>query len=156
MKKYLFLFAIVITALSGEVFAEVYKTVHSDGQITYSNIKTKGSTHLEFDPDANMVSQASAICIGEQGCKKAFALTQVYISENSDMKLETVTDNIIETYNASEVGRLGMKAIRTPNKANQETIKLIVFCSEESKLYLNCIERRSVILQNFPAFISLK
>lgn len=56
MKNYLSLFAIVTAMLSSNAFAEIYKRVDADGRITYSNVKTKGATRLELDPDANNIS----------------------------------------------------------------------------------------------------
>ena len=55
MKKYLSLFAIITAMLSSNAFAEIYKRVDADGRITYSNVKTKGATRLELDPDANTI-----------------------------------------------------------------------------------------------------
>ena len=55
MKKILSLVSLIIIAFSSNVFAEIYKRVDADGRITYSNIKTKGATRLEFDPDANTI-----------------------------------------------------------------------------------------------------
>ena len=56
MKKYLALFAIVTTMLSSNAFAEIYKRVDADGRVTYSNMKSKGATRLELDPDANVIA----------------------------------------------------------------------------------------------------
>ncbi|TFW70123.1 DUF4124 domain-containing protein [Methylotenera oryzisoli] len=58
MKKHLFLSLIAIT-LSSHAFAEIYKRVDADGRVTYSNIKSKGSTRLELDPDANSITNES-------------------------------------------------------------------------------------------------
>jgi len=55
MKKHLFLSLIAIT-LSSHAFAEIYKRVDADGRVTYSNIKSKGATRLELDPDANAIT----------------------------------------------------------------------------------------------------
>jgi len=55
MKKHLFLSLIAIT-LSSHAFAEIYKRVDADGRVTYSNIKSKGATRLELDPDANNIT----------------------------------------------------------------------------------------------------
>ncbi len=35
--------------------AEIYKHVDADGRITYSNIKSKGATRLDIDPDSNVI-----------------------------------------------------------------------------------------------------
>jgi hypothetical protein len=56
MKNYLPLIALIVAMLSGNAFAEIYKRVDADGRITYSNVKTKGATRLELDPDANTIS----------------------------------------------------------------------------------------------------
>ncbi|HOY70936.1 MAG TPA: DUF4124 domain-containing protein [Methylotenera sp.] len=55
MKKYLFLLAITISTLASHAMAEIYKHVDADGRITYTNIKTKGATRLDIDPDANVI-----------------------------------------------------------------------------------------------------
>jgi len=59
MKKHLFLLLISLTA-SGAAVAEIYKHVDADGRVTYSNIKSKGATRLEIDPDANNISNDRA------------------------------------------------------------------------------------------------
>ena len=55
MKKYLYLLILAIATLSGIASAEIYKHVDADGRITYSNIKTKGASRLDIDPDANVI-----------------------------------------------------------------------------------------------------
>jgi chromosome segregation ATPase len=56
MKKTLSLVTLIVIAFSSNAFAEIYKRIDADGRITYSNIKTKGATRLEFDPDANTIA----------------------------------------------------------------------------------------------------
>ena len=55
MKKNLSLVSLIVIVFSCSAYAEIYKRVDADGRITYSNIKTKGATRLEFDPDANTI-----------------------------------------------------------------------------------------------------
>lgn len=59
MKKHLFLSFVILT-FSGQAFAEIYKHIDSDGRVTYSNIKSKGATRLELDPDENTISNDRA------------------------------------------------------------------------------------------------
>lgn len=56
MKKYILLLAFINIAFLGNAYADIYKRVDADGKVTYSNSKTKGATRLEFDPDANTIS----------------------------------------------------------------------------------------------------
>ncbi|OIR02483.1 hypothetical protein GALL_154340 [mine drainage metagenome] len=64
MKKFLPLITIIAAIygafVSGNAFAEIYKRIDADGRITYSNIKTKGATRLELDPDSNTISNDRA------------------------------------------------------------------------------------------------
>jgi hypothetical protein len=55
MKKNLSLLVLIAIAFANNAFSEIYKRIDADGRITYSNIKTKGATRLEFDPDANTI-----------------------------------------------------------------------------------------------------
>jgi hypothetical protein len=59
MKKHLFLMLLALAA-SPLALAEIYKHVDADGRVTYSNIKAKGATRLEIDPDANNISNDRA------------------------------------------------------------------------------------------------
>lgn len=59
MKKHLFLMLLTLT-VSHSALAEIYKHVDADGRVTYSNIKSKGATRLEIDPDANNISNDRA------------------------------------------------------------------------------------------------
>ncbi|WP_047551555.1 DUF4124 domain-containing protein [Methylotenera sp. G11] len=59
MKKHLFLLLISLTVPTAAV-AEIYKHVDADGRVTYSNIKSKGATRLEIDPDASNISNDRA------------------------------------------------------------------------------------------------
>lgn len=56
MKKILSLFIFATAMLGNNAVAEIYKRVDADGRVTYSNVKTKGATRLELDPDANTIS----------------------------------------------------------------------------------------------------
>nr|MBF0223733.1 DUF3192 domain-containing protein [Desulfobulbaceae bacterium] len=56
------------------------------------------------------------ICNNEPACKKAFTLTQIFISEQAGMKIQLATDAIIETYGSKE--NISMKAIKMPSNDN--------------------------------------
>lgn len=59
MKRQLLL-AVITLALSSHALAEIYKRVDPDGRVTYSNIKSKGATRLEIDPDVNNITNERA------------------------------------------------------------------------------------------------
>lgn len=55
MKKYLLLLTVAASLLTYQAVAEIYKHVDAEGRVTYTNIKTKGATRLDIDPDANVI-----------------------------------------------------------------------------------------------------
>lgn len=55
MKNFLFLVPAITISLCANVFAEIYKHVDENGHVTYSNIKSKGASRLDIDPDANVI-----------------------------------------------------------------------------------------------------
>lgn len=55
MKNYLLLVPALTITLCTHATAEIYKQVDESGHITYSNIKSKGATRLDIDPDANVI-----------------------------------------------------------------------------------------------------
>lgn len=69
------------------------------------------------------------VCNDTQMCKKAFTLSQIYISENAGMKIQLATDSIIETYNSPDA--VSMKATKIPDVGVTETITLQVFCPKK-------------------------
>jgi hypothetical protein len=93
---------------------------------------------------------ASVSCESKAQCDKAFSLTQIYISTNADMKIQVATDAIIETYNPTDDGNIGMKAIRMPNKTVGSTITLIVMCKGSAVL---CDNRRVAAYEGFSPFL---
>lgn len=69
MKRQLLL-AFITLALSFQAAAEIYKRVDPDGRVTYSNIKSKGATRLEIDPDVNNISNERAKASGSTANKR--------------------------------------------------------------------------------------
>jgi hypothetical protein len=78
------LLTLVIIAFSNNSFAEIYKRVDADGRITYSNIKTKGASRLEFDPDANVISNERARRSGDSGSNKRSATPESFPRVDKD------------------------------------------------------------------------
>lgn len=82
------------------------------------------------------------ICTNADDCKKAFTLTQIFISQNAGMKIQLATDTIIETYGSST--KLVMKATKSPDIGNEEIINLTVICPVNSSSYGNAILKSEV------------
>lgn len=74
-------------------------------------------------------------CPDKPACDKAFSLTQIYLNQTADMKIQVATDTIVETYNPTEDGKLGLKAIRIPGKGTSAAITLTATCKDEKGHY---------------------
>lgn len=79
---------------------------------------------------------AVVFCPDKTACDKAFSLTQIYLNQTADMKIQVATDTIVETYNPTEDGKLGLKAIRIPGKGSSAAITLTATCKDEKGFYV--------------------
>lgn len=102
-----------------------------------------------LDQYNNSLKNARYVCKTQLECSKAFALTQIFISENSDMKIQVSTDTIIETYNPTDDLKVGFKALKMPGKGYSATIKLNAYCKDN----VACMELITTILNLYPLYI---
>lgn len=93
-------------------------------------------------------------CPDKTVCDKAFSLTQIYLNQTADMKIQVATDTIVETYNPTEDGKLGLKAIRIPGKGDSAAIKLTATCKDEKGHYAEvCRLGKTSAYSGFRSFI---
>lgn len=100
-------------------------------------------------------SRARFPCQGKFKCEKYFSLTQIYISENSDMRIQLATDTIIETHNPSKLFYVGLKATKTPGKLDNAEIRLSATCkdSDNDDYRDACNKKLILIYNNYPKFM---
>jgi hypothetical protein len=103
VKNYLFFAPILISAFCTNVSAEIYKQVDENGHVTYSNIKSKGATRLDIDPDANVikndaprVSNKSHNSNSRSASPSAFPKVDKETQANRDGKREEILKNELE------------------------------------------------------------
>lgn len=90
---------------------------------------------------------ASWHCRGAS-CEKAFALAQIFIDQHADMKIQVATSTIVETYNPTEDGRVGLKIVKMPLRGDESEVRLTVVCRGAS-----CGSRELSIYRAFPEFM---
>lgn len=95
------------------------------------------------------------LCQNKTECEKAFSLTQIFVSENSDMKIQVATDTIIETYNPTEAMKTTLKAMKIPRRADTAEIVLTASCRDEShESFKDICDRKLLsIYLAYPAFL---
>jgi hypothetical protein len=97
---------------------------------------------------------AMVYCPDKVACDKAFSLTQIYLNQTADMKIQVATDTIVETYNPTEDGKLGLKVIRIPGKGSSAAISLTANCKDEKGTYAKvCRLGKIQAYRGFPPFV---
>lgn len=107
----------------------------------------------QFAKELEAQRQSSYTCEDKISCAKAFALAQIFVSTNSDQKIQVATDTIVETYNPTETGKLGMKIVKMPSRGTSEIISITPSCKEEKYSALLCSMRRTLAYSAFRPFI---
>lgn len=95
-------------------------------------------------------------CKNKAICDKTFSLTQIYINSKSSQKIQVATDTIIETYNPTENGNIGMSAIKIPGKGSSAAIRLTVTCKvDDGEIYDKlCGLKKLEIYNGFRPFVN--
>ena len=96
---------------------------------------------------------AAILCANEKACKKAFQLTQLFLTDTSDMKLQTVTEVFLETYTPVRRGSLGLRATRSPGRGDESTIRLEPICSR-GEYDLVCLRSGLAALRRFKPYVT--
>ena len=102
------------------------------------------------------VAEAKAViaCRDKAACDKSFSLTQVYINKTSDQKIQIATDTIVETYNPIEDGKMGLQAMRIPDKGTSASIRLTATCKGERAAFDRCLLKKTNAYDGFRPFIA--
>ncbi|MBI1891516.1 MAG: hypothetical protein HYS18_12770 [Burkholderiales bacterium] len=102
---------------------------------------------------SDLAANAYIDCPTTKRCDKAFALTEVYINQSSDMKIQLATRTTIETYRPTKDGMVAVKSVKIPRKGDSSRISLSVEC-QEGKFYRGtCLLKMTEIYSGFRKFI---
>lgn len=105
---------------------------------------------------AQAENDAYVACNDKTSCDKTFSLTQIYISSMASQKIQVATDTIIETYNPTENGNIGMGAVKIPGKGSSAIIRISVTCkvSDSGHFAKYCESKKLDIYNGFRPFVS--
>ena len=94
-------------------------------------------------------------CKGPASCDKAFALAQIFMNANADMKIQVATNTIVETYNPTDAGKVGMKIVKQPLSGDEAEVRLTATCrpASTSTISENCLKIETSIYQRFPGYM---
>jgi hypothetical protein len=67
-------------------------------------------------------------CVGAAPCDRMFAQGQAYLLQHSDMRIQVATNTLIETYNATDSGKVSMRLVRLPMPGDRWDIQVTAAC----------------------------
>jgi hypothetical protein len=108
----------------------------------------------EIHAEGEAKATSFVICNDKSTCSKSFALAQIYVSQNADQKIQVATDTIIETYNPTEGGNVGIGITKMPRSGSMEIISISPSCKDDAKAFASiCRLKRTRIYAGFRPFI---
>lgn len=87
-------------------------------------------------------------------CERYFSLAQIFVNENSDMKIQVSTDTVVETYNPTDDRKVGMTIYNIPLSQTNGKVKLKLSCktnSDNDKSF--CMALETNLYEMFKPFI---
>ena len=109
---------------------------------------------------AELLAQADAnyTCTDKTMCGKVFSLAQIYLAQSADQKIQVVTDTIVQTYNPTDPGNIGMTIVKAPGKGTKEVVEVTVSCKDTDSLAFAsiCRLKRTGIYAGFRPFIQAR
>jgi hypothetical protein len=117
------------------------------------DVKDKAQRKLEVAAEIEAADKSAVVCKDKSTCSKVFALSQIYVQQHADQKIQVATDTIIETYNPSDEGKVAITVVKMPRAGTVEVIKITPTCKEGSYHERSCRLRRTEIYRGFKPFI---
>lgn len=112
----------------------------------------------EIAEELKAAAGANVACNEKSSCAKVFALAQIYIATETDQKIQVVTDTIIQTYNPTEMGKIGATIMKVPQRADGAVVALSLACKsgDEDEFGSTCRTRNADIYKRFRPFIEAR
>ena len=106
---------------------------------------------MTTEPTANRASAEPVLCVGKPQCDIYWQRAQAWVANNSEYRLQTVTDTVIETQGPS-VGRPGLayRITRVPDDKDGASIYILAACGNA----LGCTPTSSDAVTAFRRFVS--
>jgi hypothetical protein len=103
------------------------------------------------NPAAAPESAKPLLCVGKAQCDIFWRRAQAWVANNSEYRLQTVTDTVIET-DGPAVGRTGLayRVTRVPDDKDGARIYVLASCSNA----FGCSPEPSTAVQAFKLFVA--
>ncbi len=107
--------------------------------------------------DINVIGEKAAYsCNNASHCSKAFAIAQIFLSENVPMKIESSNDTIVSTYQPIRDQHFHAKVVKIPKRGTKSEVRLTLTCRSDIKSeqdLLQCHAGRKVAYEKFLSYM---
>jgi hypothetical protein len=109
-----------------------------------------GPMPMTTEATANRASAEPVLCVGKAQCDIYWQRAQAWVANNSEYRLQTLTDTVIETQGPS-VGRTGLafRITRVPDDKDGASIYILAVCGNA----LGCSPTFSDAVTAFKRFV---
>lgn len=146
------IFGPVAAARAAAVREARHAVMRSEGE--ERDRQTAAKLAQEKREESMAMADSLIICSDKIHCGKVFALAQIYVARNSDQKIQVATDTIIETYNPTGSGNVGISVTKAPRAGSTEVVSIIPSCRHDSDgMEALCRLKRTRIYAGFRPFI---
>jgi uncharacterized protein YcfL len=140
----------LLIVLSGCASPEEGTTVDSQQVEAQTN---EFSSRLEIAAE-----KAKFNCRNKQTCDKAFRLAWYFVKENSDTTIQYSDDTIVNAFNPTTWGKMGLTVTKTFEKGDLTSIKLSASCKGINRdfkdpIYLKCVKKIEDAYLKFGPYI---
>jgi hypothetical protein len=110
-----------------------------------------GPMPMTTEPTANRASADPVLCVGKAQCDIFWQRAQAWVANNSEYRLQTVTDTVIETQGPI-AGRTGLayRITRVPDDKDGASIYILAACGNA----LGCSPTSSDAVTAFKRFVA--
>lgn len=121
---------IIFSALSGCGLDPVYMAKKN---------AERAAERAEFDAKVARIDQLTPVCVGEKDCNAKWDAAQYWVSRNSDYKIQTSTNIVVETYNSHDRG-IAAKVTKEPMGSGKYRIIVEIWCDKMKSLDYGCTQ----------------
>lgn len=108
----------------------------------------------EAAAEQEAAATAGVTCNVKTTCAKVFSLAQIFIATRTDQKIQVVTDSVIQTYNPTDIGKVGASIIKMPQRGDNALVSLSLMCKDEGGYATSlCHTRNTALYKEFRPFI---
>lgn len=132
--------------------AEAQIATKRQEQLAANRAETDRRNHLILLEEAR--GGSIVVCENKAACDKAYALTKLFIRQNSETKIQLIDETLIESFNPMDEGQIAINAMKAPGVGDRSTIQIQVNCRDSIRVNsVLCLIKKRATYLNYRAFM---